>query len=193
MAGKKGKKSNAGAPPKLRTKRQRERFLRVLYDNLGNVSATLRQCKIHKSTLGRERTAHPEFDEAVREAKEAAIDEMVAKGAKLARDGDGAMIRFFLPRLRPEEFAETQRMQHVGEIDVKHTVQITVIEDPDWYGRKTIVDQTPASIAPPDPDLIVEGTVQSSSVRPALGQNGSGSNGHSAGPWPYEGDVPGSD
>ena len=59
-----------------------------------------------------------------------------------------------------------------------HKHEITVVEDAEWYGNDAH-SQAASRIAASASDLIVPGTVQGGSVRPAVGQNGHGSNGHS--------------
>lgn len=189
MGKKKPAKVPRGRPPKLRTPRQRERFLKALRDNLGSIRAACRACKIGFSLVSNERQRDPDFAAAIDDAREAAIDGLVETGVKLANAGDGAMIRFFLPRLRPSEYAETQRVKYEGQVNVNNDVRITIVEDPDWYGKSITHDPAANGATPPGSDPALPGTVQASCVRPAMGEDGRGPDGDDPGARPDAGDV----
>lgn len=59
---------------------------------------------------------------------------------------------------------------------------VAIMESDDWYGTVAANRQLAASDGAPDPDADIAGAVQGDCVRPPLGQNSVGANGHSEGP-----------
>jgi hypothetical protein len=71
------------------------------------------------------------------------------------------------------------------QINVAVGVNVQVKESDDWYGTQpaAIPDSVVAeSNGAPTANPLVSGPIQGGSVRPAVGQNGVGTNGHSQGP-----------
>lgn len=177
MAKRKQKRRQAGRPATLRTPKQRRDFLALLVKVHGRRGWACTLFGISEQTLRNETERDAEFSEQVTAARQKAIATLVRKGTQLAFDGDGPMIRFLLPKLCPEEFAESQQIEHRGTINHDHDVRITVVEDDDWY-KTGGTSATPARLESSGPGPVVPGTIQGGSVRATVGKNGRGSHGH---------------
>ncbi len=174
MGKKRKAKKRSGPPGKLRSPQQRRKFLQKLRENMGSKGAACRKFGIGNQTLLNECSRDPEFAAQVEAAREQIIEDLSERAVKLGLDGDGPMLRFLLPRLDPKRWAETQQVEHRGHVEVNHEVKIGVIEDDGWYQN----GPTPPRLAAPASDPAIPGAVQGGDVRPAVGQNGSGPNGH---------------
>lgn len=87
--------------------------------------------------------------------------------------------------------------QPTQAVNVNVGVQmIQVNESDDWYGTKPTTSRNglvAESDGPPAANPVVAGTVQGGGVRPAVGQNGVGTNGHTKGPRGLQGPIQGGD
>jgi hypothetical protein len=194
VAKRKKAKRKAGRQPKLRTPASRQKFLALLRRKGGYVEATCRAFGIVPGTLYNEQNSDPEFKAQVKAVAAECFEDLEATAYERAMKGSDSLMRFLLAVGNPRKYAIRHQMEHAGEIIVNHDVQIAIVEDPAWYGRPIprLDDHSAAGSPASDSNPALPGPVQGSGVRPPVGQNGSGLNGHHPGPRPEAGDVPGS-
>jgi hypothetical protein len=128
------------------------------------------------------------LQEIVEHERELMVDLAESQLKRAVIKGDAWAVCFTLKCLaKARGYVEKQMVEHSGRID-GHNVSIEVQIQDNWYGnidRLTECQNNAAEgIAPPDTGPAVSSDAQGSSVRPPLGQNGSGSNGNDNGARP---------
>ena len=86
------------------------------------------------------------------------------------------------------------KSQQQPATNVSVNVGVQIVETDDWYGTKpATVDHVAQGNGSSANGVDIAGSIQGGGVWPALGQNGSGTNGHAEGPREPEGAEEGSD
>lgn len=179
MAKRKKKRRKSGPPGKLRSSRQRARFLVVLRGCGGLRRAACRQFGISHQTLRNEEQRDASFreqtDPGVIHAE--CFEDLEAEAYHRAMHGSDTLLKLLLAVGNPKKYAQRHLLEHQGNIEVDHEVRITVVEDDHWY-RNDAHRQAAAGLAAPSADSAIEGTVQSGDLRPPVGKNGDRPDGH---------------
>lgn len=110
------------APAYRRNRRKRE-AIELLNRNLGNVSACCQQIGISRATFYEWRQKDPDFDEAVREINERALDFVEGQLFQGIRAGNAKLIIFYLVNRgksrgysrRPEEAPDGQQLDAAAQ------------------------------------------------------------------------------
>ena len=160
---------------KLDSQHLQAKFLKALRET-GHRVHSCRVTGICPVTLLRYEELHPDFAERAVDAQQEAHDKIEVTGKQLALAGDGPMIRFFLPHLFPEKYSNNYKIEHGGQLNIEAGVRVSVIEDENWYGNKAH-DKAAQSAAASNSGVIEPGPPQGGGLRPALGEDGDGTDG----------------
>ncbi len=139
--------------------------------------------RISEQTLRNEERRDHEFKALTHSVDPDCVEDAEAELYRRAMKGSDTLLKFYLAVKNPQKYSQRHLLEYQGRIDVDHEVRLTVVEDDGWY-ENTAHDLAAARLAAPDPGSAIEGTVQGGDVRPPVGQNGHGSNGHGKGPRP---------
>jgi len=121
-------------------------------------------------------------DEAIRRAVHG-VDKPVYQGKELVghvREYSDVLLIFLLKGARPEKYRE--RYQVDSNIKTDSTAPVKVEIQGDWYGNANRLSA--AGVAAPTAGLTLASPSEAGGLRPAVGQDGNGSNGNGHGTRP---------
>lgn len=153
---------------------KRELIVKSLKQGRGKVYLVANHLKCSPKTIYNYINKYPEVKEAKEDAEGLRLDATELKLEDAIDAGEAWAICFFLKtKGKSRGYTERQEVEQVGQ---NGPMEIRVVRDPNWYGNAA---RLAASIARASGEGAVSpGAVQGSGVRPAVGKNGSGPNGH---------------